>query len=105
MKMHKIYSRLFRKTGVTGPTIQLLNEDAYYEVRVIPWEHNTELLLEASISVDCIDGKKDVVLKFTPREARRIGEVLMGFSKAFGRFDDGREAGYRECYKNASKEK
>lgn len=102
MKMHKIYSRLFRKTGVTGPTLQLLNEDAAYEARVIEWDHKTERLLQVCITHDELGGK-DVTLKFTPSEARRIGEVLMGFAKAFERFDDGRAAGYRECYNIANK--
>lgn len=102
MKMHKIYSRLFRKTGVTGPTLQLLNEDASYEARVIEWDHKTERLLEVCITHDELGGK-DVKLKFTPSEARRIGEVLMGYAKAFERFDDGRAAGYRECYSIANK--
>lgn len=92
MKMHKIYSRLFRKTGVTGPTLQLLNEDAAFEARIIEWDHKTERLLEVSINKDGMGP----TLKFTPSEARRIGEVLMGFAKAFEQFDAGREAGWRE---------
>lgn len=99
MKMHKIYSRLFRKTGVTGPTLQLLNEDAAYEARIIEWEHKTERLLEVNIAPDGCDA---VTLKFTSIEARRIGEVLMGFAKAFEQFDTGREAGWRESFAKRS---
>ena len=58
-------------------------------------------MLQVCITHDELGGK-DVTLKFTPSEARRIGEVLMGFAKAFERFDDGREAGWRESFAKRS---
>ena len=94
MKPQKIYQRLFRRTGVTGPTIQLSTEDAAYEARVIEWEHKTERLLEISIDQSGLGP----TLKFTSTEARRIGDLLLGYAKAYEEFDSGREAGWKESY-------
>lgn len=102
MKLTKLYSLIFRKTGVNGPTLQMVTEEASYEAKVIEWDHKTERLLQLTVTNDIVGGA-DVTLKFTSDEARRLGEVFVGFAKAFERFDAGRTAGYAESYANANK--
>ena len=104
MKLQKIYQRLFRKTGVTGPTIQLSTEDAAYEARVIEWEHKTERLLELAVVPECWDTSRNTAtLKFTSAEAGRLGDLLLGYAKAYEEFDWGRDAGWKESYEARKK--
>jgi hypothetical protein len=100
--MKKIWKRFFQKSGRVSAEITIHAEYGYFGLRSMELDSNQDKRLQIDAHPD---SGSDETFYLNASDAKRLGDVLLGYAAAFKDYDHGRNAGFVEWMMKEKKDK